>query len=116
MADAEADWNAYFENIKEVCPWSWSAWQQGAIQVTAWYNHVENLEHNQARLYIAHKHKPRQLKKIAQRLNRTRPEEEWLWSHPKFEFYSTPVPTLIQQDRHKLEKARKNLKNKGFVK
>ena len=45
---------------------------------------------------------------MSERFNDTRPSEEWLWSHPDFGHYSTPVPVLIQQDRTSLEKARKS--------
>lgn len=120
MADAveenKYDWMAYFESIKEVCPWSWSAVLSGAIDIQHWHSQVENLDINKARLYIAPNHNPRQLKKICSRLNRERAHEEWLWSHPKYGHGSTPTPVLIQQDRHSLEKARKNLKNNGFSK
>lgn len=108
------DWMAYFESIKTVCPWSWSAVLCGAIDITHWHSQVKDLDKNKARLYLAPNHKPRQLKKICDRLNRNRPHEEWLWSHPKYGFNSTPVAVLIQQDRHTLEKARKNLSFSRF--
>jgi len=42
-----------------------------------------------------------------ERMNDTRLEEEWLFSHPIFKGHSTPVPILIQQDLEILSKARK---------
>jgi len=113
-ADVAVDWGAYFESIKGVCPWSWSAWQTGAIEISHWHSQVKELKNYKARLYIAPKHKPRQLKKICSRLNLTRTHEEWLWSHPSFAHNSTPVPVFIQQDRQLLEKARNNLKNNSL--
>jgi len=107
----EVNWQAYFENTKEVCPWSWRAWQAGQIHIQNWHSQAVVLGKLEARLYIAPKHKPRQLKKIADRLNLKRPDEEWLWSHPKFGHYSTPIAVLIQQDRYRLETIRKALNN-----
>lgn len=111
MADAEVNWCKYFEDIKTVCPWSWSAWQTGAIEITHWHSQVKELKNYKARLYIAPNHKPRQLKKICDRLNRQRQHEEWLWSHPDFAHNSTPQPTFIQQNRQDLEKARESVNN-----
>tara|TARA_B100000085_G_C18406331_1_gene456761 strand:- start:191 stop:337 length:147 start_codon:yes stop_codon:yes gene_type:complete len=42
-----------------------------------------------------------------ERMNDTRPEEEWLFSHPMYGGHSTPVPILIQQDLEILTKARR---------
>ena len=42
-----------------------------------------------------------------ERMNDTRPEEEWLFSHPMYGGHSTPVPILIQQDLEVLTKARR---------
>ena len=114
MADAAVDWTEYFRSIKKVCPWSWAAWQRGEILITTWiprrFNNRSAIPSGvQAVVHLAD-HNPRQLKKMCDRFNRTRPEEEWLWSHPDFGHYSTPVPVFIQQDRFLLESARKNAK------
>lgn len=109
MADVAADWNKYFRDIKSVCPWSYSAWKKQEIQITNWHSHILELGSYQARIYIAPKHKPRQLKKIADRLNTQRQHEEWLWSHPQYANNSTPVPVLIQQDRERLEAVRSHI-------
>lgn len=106
MADAAVNWEEYFNNIKPVCPWSLSAWNKQEIHITKWRSHIINLDSYQARIYIALNHNPRQLKKMCDRFNITRQHEEWLWSHPRFGNYSTPVPVFIQQDRAKLTSIR----------
>jgi len=110
--DAEVDWNLYFDTIKRVCPWSHAAWKRAAVDLTLWRGTISPLGNWEARLYLAPRHNPRQLKKMSDRFNRERPHEEWLWSHPSFENYSTPVPCFIQQDRKQLEKARNCIEKK----
>jgi hypothetical protein len=112
----EVNWLAYFETIKTACPWSWAAQKKSLIDIQHWHSQAKDLELFEARIYTAPNHKPRQLKKISQRLNQTRPTEEWLWSHPKYGFNSTPTPVLIQQDRSKLESIRNTLKNNDMYK
>lgn len=105
--DAEVDWLAYFQSIKGVCPWSYSAALQGRIRIQNWYNQVEDLGTDQAVVYLAPNHKPRQLKRITSRLNTAYSEYEFLWSHPKFGNRSTPTAVIIQQDAKLLENIRK---------
>lgn len=107
MVDAEVNWEDYFYSIRCVCPWSWSAWRQGKIDIVNWGTGIVELGKHSARLYITHRHNSRQLKKITDRLNSISTTDEWLWSHPKYKFNSTPVPTLIQQDRQRLNSIRK---------
>jgi hypothetical protein len=102
-------WHAYFESIKEVCPWSWSAVKQQAIDFQPWHSQVQDLGEYSARVYTAPRHNPRQLQKIAARLTAARTLEEWLWSHPKLGEHSTPVGVLIQQDAKTLEIIRNKL-------
>ena len=106
MAAAEVDWEAYFKSIKTVCPWSYAAFKRAAVDLTLWRGVISPLGNWEVRLYLAPRHNPRQLKKMSDRFNRERPQEEWLWSHPSFENYSTPVPCFIQQDRQTLENIR----------
>ena len=104
-------WSSYFASIVSVCPWSRAYWHKQKIDVQIWRSEILPLEDYVARMYI-HKHASgRQLKKIMERMNETRPEEEWLFSHPIFKENSTPVPVLIQQDLEILTKARKGRKN-----
>ena len=115
MEDAEAKWKEYFYSIRTACPWSWAAWQKGSIDIQSWEGRPQELGDWDARLYVARGRKFRIIKKIAKRMNDTRPQDEWLWSHPDFGNNSTPVPVLIQQSRIGLETVRKSLKNNNFV-
>lgn len=103
------DWAAYFESIRIVCPWSLAAWKREGIDVQKWCGEVVPLDSREARLYIAPRHNPRQLKKMTDKLNITRQQEEWLWSHPSLGENATPVPCFIQQHRNVLETIRKSL-------
>ncbi len=104
-------WEDYFYSIRQVCPWSYSAWKRNKIEIVLWTGAVKELRDLEARVYCLDR-KPRLLKKIEQRLNNERQSEEWLHSHTSFGINSTPVAVLIQQDRLGLEIARKNrLKN-----
>jgi len=115
VADVEVDWKQYFESIKTVCPWSHAAFKRAGIDLTLWRGIISPLGNWEARLYLAPRHNPRQLKKMSNRFNILRPDEEWLWSHPSFKNNSTPVPCFIQQNRQQLEKARKSLEKNNLV-
>jgi len=107
--DVEVNWLKYYESISEVCPWSLGYYKQGKI------DHVDlsvivgrmPLDGNLvARVYYSKDWTSRQLEDMADAYNDLYPEEEWLYSHPSYQGYSTPVPALIQQDRAILEEAR----------
>lgn len=104
-ASVEVDWAEYFQSIRRVCPWSFSAWQQGLIKIEKWRNRVIDLEPYAARVYVVEKLNPRRLKKLCQRLDQD-PDCEWLWSHPRYSGNSAPVPILIQQSRKELNAIR----------
>ena len=105
------NWTSYFASIVSVCPWSRAYWHKQKIDVQIWNSEILPLHDYVARMYI-HKHASgRQLKKIMERMNDVRLDEEWLFSHPIFKGHSTPVPVLIQQDLEILTKARKGRKN-----
>lgn len=102
-------WEDYFYSIRTACPWSYSAWKRNKIEVVLWTGTVFELNGLEARVYCLDR-KPRLLKKIEQRLNQQRENEEWLHSHPSFGINSTPVSVLIQQDRLGLQTARSTIK------
>lgn len=108
---SNVDWPTYFASIVSVCPWSRAYWHKQKIDVQLWKSEIVPLDDYVARMYI-HKHASgRQLKKIMERMNEIRHEEEWLFSHPMYKGHSTPVPILIQQDLEILTKARKGREN-----
>lgn len=103
------DWSEYFASIKSVCPWSRMYWRRQKIQVVPWRGSkmVQELGDHVARIHIHIHASGRQLCNIHHRMNDTRPHEEWLYSHPQYKGFSTPVPVLIQQNLEVLTKARK---------
>ena len=108
------DWSEYFASIISVCPWSKSNWKQQKIDVQKWKGeqNITPLKDNVARMWI-HKHASgRLLCKVHNRLNICRYHEEWLYSHPCYGGYSTPVPVLIQQDMAILNAARQRISDK----
>ena len=107
MAAKEVDWEQYFLSIRPVCPWSSAAHKRNRIRITEWHSHILDLGTDLAIVYTAPNHKPRQLKRITERLNNTYPELEFLWSHPRYGGNSTSVPVIIQQDQKQLESIRK---------
>lgn len=108
-ASVAVDWQGYFYSIRQSCPWSWAAWQQGKIAIQKWRSQVIDLEPYSARLYIVDL-TPRRLKKLCKRLDQD-PKCEWLWSHPRYGGDSTPVPVLIQQNRLQLNAIRDRLRS-----
>lgn len=107
-AKEEVDWAAYFAHISEVCPWSKPAWHKGLVDIVKWNKQVMPLDNYLARVYVVDLN-PRRLKKLANSLENRSEHDEWLWSHPRYGGYSTPVPVLIQQDRQQLDTIRQQL-------
>ena len=104
------DWLAYFKSIQHECPWSLKAYQQGAISIEDW-SHTGTLEplgNLQARIYIVDL-PDNIVEAMAEELDCGDQECEWLFSHPGFGEYATPVTVLIQQDRTRLAQLRKQL-------
>jgi hypothetical protein len=104
------NWEEYFYNIRQQCPWSWAAWQRNEIDITRWQGTVIELGNYQARIYTVNLNR-RRLKKLAKLLDNDI-ICEWLWSEPNYGPWATPVSVLIQQDRNKLNQIRKQLNNK----
>ena len=95
------DWTKYFEHIKPVCPWSGAAWKKGEVKVKYWDNEIEELDNNQAIIYICKGYNRRRLKKLCKKVDVSE-KYEWLWSEPRYGEYAAPTHILIQQDRRKL--------------
>lgn len=112
----EVDWSEYFKSIRLVCPWSLPAYQQGQIEIIEYQGLRRALESPlKARVYICDLNQ-RRLKKLATDYDNIDKINEWLWSHPAFKGYSSPVPILIQQNRQYLAEMRtKYYKNKGAL-
>ncbi len=96
------DWTEYFTRIQRMCPWSYSAWQRGEIDIVTTPT-IRPLGQFQARIYVLDLTR-RRLKKLCQQ--RDLGQDEWLWSEPSHGAYGTPVACLIQQDRARLSSLR----------
>ena len=92
------NWDQYFFNIKEACPWSYMAWHKNKIDIVK-TNAVLPLGDYRARIYIFDLTR-RRLKKLCKQ--RDSGEYEWLWSTPHYGANGTPLPCLIQQNRQEL--------------
>lgn len=105
---SKQQWSEYFSSIVSVCPWSKAYWAKQRIDIQTWTGEkdITPLENYAARMWIHKQASGRLLKKIHNRLNELRDDEEWLYSHPCYKGHSTPVPVLIQQNRTILERAR----------
>lgn len=108
----EVNWSEYFASIRSVCPWSRAYWARQQIHIDTWQDQVLPLQPPYvARIYLAPQLTARQLYNLQKRFNRIYPDQEWLYSHPKFRGHSTPIPVLIQQDFATLAKARDGINN-----
>jgi len=109
---SKEQWSEYFASIVSVCPWSKSYWKQQKIDIQKWTGekNIKPLGEYVARMYIHKNASGRILCNIHHRLNTVRPYEEWLYSHPQYGGFSTPVPVLIQQDLKILTNARNSNK------
>lgn len=108
MAAKEVDWSAYFDSIKESCPWSNIAWAKNKIDIVAWQGRVVDLGDYRARIYTFQT-QPRFVLWARMRWLNWRTKDEWLYSHPHNQGLSTPVPCLIQQNALELSQIRSKL-------
>lgn len=97
------DWEQYFDSIRAECPWSIAAWRNGLVHIRRW-GAPEPLGAYSVRVYTNNMNR-RTLKRVCAELNQDT-ESEWLWSHPAYGAYGTPVPCFIQQNRRVLAEIR----------
>ena len=102
------DWLEYFKSIRVECPWSYSAWQKGEIDIVEYSGQVLPLGDYQARVYIVHA--PNEtVEALAHALDYG--TDEWLFSYPGYGEFAAPISILIQQDRKYLNRLRQKLNN-----
>ena len=103
----------YFEYIKPVCPYSLESYDNNKLLVLDYdprslehyYNIIERYD---AILFKCHPATDRDcLISIVEDLADERPCAMWFWSHPDDKHYSTPMPSIIMQNKVNLKKARK---------
>jgi hypothetical protein len=101
------NWLAYFESIREQCPWSLAAYQKDLIDIVTWQPGVAiaGLGAYSARMYIMD-HADNIVEAMAKELDTQDVECEWLFSYPGYGEYATPVAVLIQQNRKQLQELR----------
>lgn len=100
------DWLEYFKSIREQCPWSYSAYLQGKIDIRPYTGEVLPLGLYQARVYIVDQG-DQTVAALAQALDHG--EDEWLFSYPGYGEFATPVAVIIQQNRQRLRELREKL-------
>jgi hypothetical protein len=114
---AEVDWEAYYRDIRDVCPWSYAAFMQDKILVVpysencfpTWRLFLHYTAFEAVVFSFPDTVTSEYLETKCDALNEEDAKSEWLWSHPEQEGDSTPVPVLIQQERSKLEKLRQKV-------
>lgn len=101
------NWYSYFKSIRTECPWSYSAYLNGQIQISPWQGEILPLGTNLARVYTVSE-SDQAVEALAKSLDHG--EDEWLFSYPGYGEFASPVPILIQQNRALLAELRKKLK------
>ncbi len=99
------DWLKYFASIRAVCPWSYPAYSRGEIEIVKGAG-IRPLAPYRARVYLLPDWSPRRIKKLATKLANIDGTDEWLWSHPRYGKYSSPIGCLIQQSAEELNMIR----------
>ena len=100
------DWYHYFKSIREQCPWSYSAYLKGEIDIRPYTGEILPLGLYQARVYIVDQGDDA-VAALAQALDQG--EDEWLFSYPGYGEFATPVAVIIQQNRQTLRLLREKL-------
>lgn len=97
------NWYDYFKSIREECPWSYSAYIKGLIDIVEYTGSSIPLGRYSARMYIVNA--PNETVE-ALAASWDHGEDEWLFSYPGYGDYATPVSVLIQQNRQQLNELR----------
>jgi hypothetical protein len=100
------DWAEYFYSIKRQCPWSYTSWRRGLIDIQPWLGTPIDLGVYDARVYLVDMPQA-ELETLCEQLDEG--EYEWLFSYPGYGPWATPKPCLIQQDRRELARIRASL-------
>jgi hypothetical protein len=98
------DWLAYFKSIQKECPWSYSSWLKGSIDIVEYQGYSIPLGEYDARMYVVNADDA-VVEALAAAYDNS--QDEWLFSYPGYGPYATPVKVLIQQHKSQLEKLRK---------
>jgi len=97
------NWYEYFKSIRVECPWSYSAYLKGLIDIVEYTGDILPLGRYHARVYVINA--PNEtVEALAAGLDHG--EDEWLFSYPGYGPFAAPVSILIQQNRSKLKELR----------
>ena len=102
------DWYQYFKSIRTECPWSYAAYVKGQIDIVSYQGTSIPLGDYAARMYLVSA-PDATVSALAEMWDRADPNCEWLYSHPGYGDYATPVAVLIQQNRQQLNDLRQSL-------
>jgi hypothetical protein len=106
------NWYQYFKGIRKECPWSYSAYIHGLIDIVPWApkQTIPPLGQYQARMWLVN-YPNSIVEAMACELDSSDSQHEWLFSYPGYGEYATPVAVLIQQDRKTLADLRSKLQD-----
>lgn len=102
------NWREYFKSIRQECPWSYSAYLKGLIDIVEYTGEALPLGKYHARVYVIAA-PDATVEAICAGLNYG--SDEWLFSYPGYGPFAAPVSILIQQDRKTLADLRAKLDN-----
>ena len=97
------DWYSYFKSIRRECPWAYTAYLNGKIDIVEYQGSAIPLGNYSARVYVINA-PDETVEAICAGLNYG--SDEWLFSYPGYGEYAAPVKILIQQDRTRLNQLR----------
>lgn len=112
------DWaNDYFDKIKGVCPWSFRAMkndnilfiENGGNKCYGTWSYIYKASNKEAFVFIEKDKTPKELDEICEKYEKIYKHVQWLWSHPDEGGDSTPVPTIIIQDKARLQTLREKI-------
>ena len=98
------DWLEYFKSIRVECPWSYSAYLKGQIDIVEYTGRVIPLGDYAARVYVINAPNST-VEALAAGLD-YEGKDEWLYSYPGYGPFAAPVSILIQQNRQQLKELR----------
>jgi hypothetical protein len=116
-ANVEVSWATnYFAKIRGVCPWSYKAHMKdnilfiegGSDKCFGTYANIYKATTKEAFVFIMNK-TSEELDEICKKYEKIYEHVEWLWSHPDEGGDSTPVPTIIIQDKARLQTLREKV-------
>ena len=124
MKSKDINWSSYYANIRDACPWSGFAYQEGKLLHTPWrsWSKVVENEHMMMPMklwcvaYLDCPFTVEELDAWVEQRNGEQTHTQYYFSHPEHNpnNRATPVPMLIQQRADVLDMARKGVFDQGM--